>query len=813
MLPCAHLQLPPKRTLTTSTEYQLENLPGELLQLVVACLSTADLRKTALTSRALHRHATDILWQHVCLVDKRTPRTNDLYDEIEGEYERIVSDEHDDSPIIEKLYILATNPGLASKVQTLTHRCHLPSPNIFAELPRLHFDAEHLSADRRLHDLLRLAIRNLINVHTLRIVYGHWHLTNVLLDGFLDQARPRKVPLRKLWLESCSFDIRSIRFLNPTQATGLESIRLRRLRAEAATACTRHDMAFGDIKLARGGHHFPMHNGAGAWVDTTVEFSPRDLPEPLTTPTPEDLAQKARNFDDSIWAGFQGPADYANKTRIDCKSFADVDAAHLPSSMHPMQWLFQSSQSTLTKLDLDWVLWRRRESDNIRDDSSDFLTTLSSMRFPHLVAFQVRNAVLPLTRLPDDIFLLEDTFLAFLEAHPKIKCLAWPLDKIYSHRRPTVEIQSKCRRLISQLATILTDLRLDTPYAGSGEPTTDDSSIFEASQQRVRRRRFIMEFAPYMRKIKRIKLEGGIPRDEKREILRALNYCPLEKIVFIGVSFPIGNTWGHRGAHLKLLDGGPETDLDYDLEEEDSRGMLQAYQRRDRVPDNFTFEPAYGWEAQAPLLHTLALHHADNIQELKICGYNGCPVLSYPTSDSKALMAPLLQYHSLRQLVVSFWLLTYFEGSYRDTEIIQSWLDTRSPSSTALVIVTPPRSPERDYPVDGAMMPAPNPGAPQPEFNRWDVALRTRFTPSALAYRVASDIGPFLSHVAKAQPGGVRVRASFCLGAREPNRTANDIFDLDMRIGKDNDVLEFVGPREEVEKGRWWAKMEGRMWF
>ena len=95
----------------------------------------------------------------------------------------------------------------------------------------------------------------------------------------------------------------------------------------------------------------------------------------------------------------------------------------------------------------------------------------------------------------------------------------------------------------------------------------------------------------------------------------------------------------------------------------------------------------------------------------------------------------------------------------------------------------------------------------------WAVALKTQFSPSALAYRVASDLGPFLSPAAKARQGGVRVRASFCLGAREERRVANDIFDLDIRIGGEDQVLEFVGPREEGETGRWWAKMGGRQWF
>ena len=139
------------------------------------------------------------------------------------------------------------------------------------------------------------------------------------------------------------------------------------------------------------------------------------------------------------------------------------------------------------------------------------------MRFPHLVAFQLRNAVMPLTALPNDIFLLEDDFITFMEEHPKIKCLAWPLDKFYRHTKPSVELQTRCRSLIAHLARVLTDLRLDTYYIGSGEPKSDHGTTGEATQQRIRRRRFITEFAPHMRKIKQLKIEGGVPRDEKRE--------------------------------------------------------------------------------------------------------------------------------------------------------------------------------------------------------------------------------------------------------------------------------------------------------
>ncbi|OSS46226.1 hypothetical protein B5807_08214 [Epicoccum nigrum] len=791
---------------------KLENLPEELLQLVVAYLKAADLKSAALSSRTLCRHATGLLWQHVCLVDKRTRRSSDTTDDHDP-LRANDTDEHDDTPIIEKLYILATNPSLASKVQTLIHRCHLPTPNIFSELPRMYFDATNLSTDPRLHKLLSAAIRNLVNVRTLRIVYGHWRLTAALIAGFLRHDRPREIPLQKLWLESCAFDIRNPSFLGPAAATGLESIRLRRLRPEPAIATDKHDMAWLDLKLARGGHYYQMHNGAGGWVGTTVEFSQKDLPAQLMVPSPKVMTAIGRAFDDLIWEDV--PEIYG---------YVETLPTHVPTmpapaiSRNPSQWLFHSSQSTLTRLDLDWILWRQRERNDEYDTSPGFLRELAAMRFPHLVAFQLRNAVMPLTALPDDIFLLEDDFLTFMEEHPKIKCLAWPLDKFYRHTKPSVELQTRYRSLIAHLARVLTDLRLDTYYIGSGEPKSDHATTVEATQQRIRRRRFITEFAPHMRKIKQLKIEGGVPRDEKRELLRALHYCPLQKVVLIGVSFPAGNTWGAGGSSLIALDAGHASDFAWDLEEENTTTMRKAFRRCTSIAEPFTFTPEFGWHTSPPLLHTLILHHAPTLQEIKICGYNGCPILSSLGCETTPLLAPLTQCHALRQVVVSFWLLTFFEGAYRDAQIIQSWMDTRSPASTALVVVTPPRSPERerDHPVDAAVAVMPDPGAPaaqRPPFNRWAVALRTRFSPSALAYRVAADLGPFLSPAAKATPGGVRVRASFCLGAREDRRVANDIFDLDIRIGVDDQVLEFVGPREEGERGRCWAKMEGRQWF
>lgn len=90
------------------TVLQLELLPDEILQLIVSSLSTHDLRNTALVSKCIYRHASDLLWQTVCLVDTWrlhiSDETSNTYCE-RGEGE---SDEHDDTPIIQKLFILAS---------------------------------------------------------------------------------------------------------------------------------------------------------------------------------------------------------------------------------------------------------------------------------------------------------------------------------------------------------------------------------------------------------------------------------------------------------------------------------------------------------------------------------------------------------------------------------------------------------------------------------------------------------------------------------------------------------------------------------
>lgn len=678
----------------------------------------------------------------------------------------------------------------------------------------MYFDAENLSQDERIHTLLWLAVRNLVNVHTLRIIYGHYNLTRILLAAFLDRARPHRVPLRKLWVESSclsGFGTNYNDIFSPNYATGLESVRIRRLRVEPEGISERNRSQL-EYALARGGRPFPMHNAAGGFIFTTIDIR-TPPPRPMTAiklPTPEELRAKADVYDTSIW-------DRLNFDAPEIQPFVDSNQFPYPTlksgPLNPMMTIIAKSWSTLTNLNLDWLLWRQQGSNDDTKAMSD-LQQLSQLRFPNLRAFQLRNAVVQETGLPQGVFLLEDMFLAFMEAHTRIQCLAWPLDRFFSHCKPCIDVQVRVRAVVSHLQNVLVDLRLDSFYSGNGEMNTDKGQETHEREERFRRRRFISEFALHMRKIEQLKLEGGIPRDEKRELVRALHFCPLKKLVLIGVTFPIGNTWGARGADLKQHDPNHTSDATSQLEEENLEGIMASYKNATILSEEVPNEPSYGWRAEAPFLLTISLHHASTIEELKLCGYNGSPILSYLTPVTTALLHPLRRFENLKQLVISFWLLTSFEDEYRDNAIIQSWIDTRSPSSTALVVVTPPATPANAPPVDPAMMPRYlNHPTRQQDFNRWAVVLKTRFTPSALAYRVAQDIAPHLSEVAKGRPGGVRVRASFCLGEKGESRPANDIFDLDIRIGSYGQVLEFIGPREEVEKGRFWQKLEGRRWF
>ncbi|KAK4543472.1 hypothetical protein LTR36_005615 [Oleoguttula mirabilis] len=437
---------------------------------------------------------------------------------------------------------------------------------------------------------------------------------------------------------------------------------------------------------------------------------------------------------------------------------------------------------------------------------------LFDLRFPHLRAFQLRNAVVPEAQLPHGLYLLDhsrvqfrnrssglvgdfdlvaeqrarlDTVcLDFMEAHSNLQCLAWPMDHFFSERRLAADIASRVDAVVDNLARTLVDLRVDTLYTGVCDPQTESVDSPDPGS-RDRRRKFIEYFASRMSKVESIKIEGGIPRDERREIIRALHACPLQKVVIIGISCPLGNTWGSDGHDLAETLSHDELEA---LEGEDKEAIWRYGCGPLQPPgSDFKYEAEYGWPPSPPMIHTIASFHAASVTELKFCGYKGSPVLLAPTAVTTPVLSALKYFHNLRSLIMSLHLSTSFEDSARDADIISYWLNTRSAASTALVRIT-------DEEPEG-----------------WEKELRTKYAPDALAWRITSFIGPFLSEQAKSRKGGINVRASFCIG------DWGGIFDVDLTIGKGamgSDVcLGFKCPREELEPERRRSKLESRRWF
>lgn len=471
----------------------------------------------------------------------------------------------------------------------------------------------------------------------------------------------------------------------------------------------------------------------------------------------------------------------------------------LAHAINPCDWallrrVLQTSATTLTSLNFDWLFINSAEDPlNSFDRSSEMFLELFQLRLPNLKVFQVRNAAIASeTDLPAGLYLLDscrrdteevrcfppDLCLDFMQAHPHLECLAWPMDRFYQPIEGPISQRSQ--EITAKLATTLTELRVDHYFSQFGEAQTDDDNrVLQPSQMPFKqsRRRFILHFASKMRNIKTLKMEGGIPHDEKNQTIIALNACPLEKVVLIGTSWPIGNTWGSDVA---------DEDWAQFLEEEDL-GLIARVGMEDPKPPgpDWTFSPEYGKDARCHTIQKIASHHGDTIKELKLCGYQGCPTLWESSSIAPFFLRPLKHLHNLQTLVASLWLQTWYEDGPRDRQIIEYWFAARSPSTTALT--------------------APNDEEP----NAWAVTLKTKFEASRIAQRIADLFAPWLSPRAKGRNGGVHIRGNFCVGE------SADIFDFDVWVGKLADgadgVLEWRGPTSELDRTR--EKLRNRAWF
>ena len=105
---------------------------------------------------------------------------------------------------------------------------------------------------------------------------------------------------------------------------------------------------------------------------------------------------------------------------------------------------------------------------------------LFALRFPNLRAFQLRNAVVIDTLLPPGLYLLDHTSigprndvrvhanfqfdglpgldlagLEFMEAHPNLQCLGWPMDAFFSGKPINPDIAHRVQTVVDNLGRSL----------------------------------------------------------------------------------------------------------------------------------------------------------------------------------------------------------------------------------------------------------------------------------------------------------------------------------------------------------------------
>lgn len=168
----------------------------------------------------------------------------------------------------------------------------------------------------------------------------------------------------------------------------------------------------------------------------------------------------------------------------------------VPSSDAAMA-MFRNAAQTLTSINLDWIYcapprFAPRDPTALQSWPRVY-QELFSCRFPHLRSFQWRNCVVPETKMLEGLYLLDRSDLntpnimsspadattndlaglEFIEAHPGLSCLAWPVDHFFSHRPPAADVASRVQAVTDNLGRILVDLRVDTLYSGTGEANSE----------------------------------------------------------------------------------------------------------------------------------------------------------------------------------------------------------------------------------------------------------------------------------------------------------------------------------------------------
>ena len=366
------------------------------------------------------------------------------------------------------------------------------------------------------------------------------------------------------------------------------------------------------------------------------------------------------------------------------------------------------------------------------------------------------------------------------------------------------------RALTSHIGRRLKALRIDHTLAYGGEVYTDDCVPRWLKDRRRSRYRFVEHLAGHMEAVELVKIEGGIPKDETREILRALRRCPVEKVVIIGTSWPLGNL-DHSdseeddsssvsgsisnpiSAASETTSGVPPEGQVSDILQDPvvSRQEGPAFEivpgapfHKSHVIDHDHFIPTFGENGPA-VLHILASQFSHTITALKFCGYHGAPEFWHP-SDPKELhevLGPLVHFQRLQSLYIAIDLNCDYEGRYYGSEIEQFWKDSSSPQSTALVVSN------------------------ATEVYGWTEYLAERFAPAKMAKRVLDIIGVHLSPLRKQE---TEIRALLWKG---DSGRDGQIHELGVIVSAGLEIVRFWGPRGEYDQEKIDEKQLNRAWY
>ena len=684
--------------------------------------------------------------------------------------------------MIRLLLVLAQRPDLAAHVHILRHQCHEPLPDVFDDLPRMSFLDRTLSGDRRTQTLLSAAIWNLVNVHTLYIIMGHYSVVYGLLSGFFTRNRPCKQPLKRLWIESSSLDGLCLHW-SSSSYSGLESLWYRRARLARDIAIPGYDAQREDwFSLTRGSARLERSLPT---ADRDIRTFNSDIPyEVISQEWDNAIYAKLMNTDPLLqeyntrkWKG-EGRDDLAipfgkmifNKPNASSSLGTDFS----PTPLDTLKALVDISRDTITSVTLDWL----------SDDPLDLEAVCDVFVKPsRLRAMQFRNSVMLLEDSPGN-YLFGPKYLPSIAKRTKLQCLSWPIHRFVPDKLAMTN--PSALRTAKRLGETLIDLRIDYPPAGY---------TYVNNQFMSQRRLFIEHVARRMKALKTIKIEGDVPDDERREIIRALHKCPLRKLVLITFYWTGGDAWANldegfeNAAHSKTWDVGTPTDFSPDL--------VSIAQSDEAFQDEVsslpsTFHAVYD-STNISILQTIALHHGSTITELKLCGFKRAPILHCPAMGTADLLAPLRHFHVLRHFTTAVYVPAHYWGTVRNYKVTGYNPSTGSPGLNSPIISFDDGEGGSNY--SGV----------------WAHAVRDHFDREVLAQKVMDMIAPRLSEKALGmRKEGVTVKALFLLAKASGGE---EIFDLEVDIGEGRRMVGLRGPTGEEDEEKLRNKLKNRGWF